>query len=121
MPAHEKINYIELPARDLAQVQQFFMQAFGWEFIDYGNDYTAFSNQGLDGGFYRSDKSSCTDTGAALVVFYSADIASTERKIVAAGGAVTTATYAFPGGRRFHFSDPSGNEYAVWTDSGADN
>lgn len=119
MPAHEKINYIELPAGDITQVKRFFEQAFAWTFTDYGDDYTAFNDQGLDGGFYRSDKSSRTDSGAALVVFYSADISETELKIVAAGGSITTPTYTFPGGRRFHFTDPCGNEYAVWTDVSA--
>lgn len=118
MPAHEKIDYLELPARDLNQVKTFFEQAFAWQFNDHGDDYTAFSNQGLDGGFYRCDKHSSTDLGAALIVFYSSDLVATERKIVAANGTISKPTFAFPGGRRFHFCDPNGNEYAVWTDAG---
>lgn len=114
MPAHEKINYVELPAHDLSQVKAFFEQAFAWQFTDYGADYTAFANQGLDGGFYRSEKHSEVDKGAALIVFFSEDIAATEQKITSAGGRIVTPLFEFPGGQRFHFSDPCGNEYAVW-------
>lgn len=116
MPVHEKINYIELPANDLNKIKSFFGHAFGWEFQDFGQDYIAFAAQGVDGGFYRSDKQSRTEQGAALIVFYSADISETEHKITDAGGTIVTPLFDFPGGRRFHFSDPCGNEYAVWTD-----
>lgn len=116
MPAHEKINYIELPAHDLSATKVFFKAVFGWEFEDFGSEYTAFSNEGVDGGFYLSDKSSTTSTGAALVIFYSADLESTQAKIEMAGGKIVEPVFAFPGGRRFHFCDPSGNEFAVWSD-----
>lgn len=116
MPAHEKIHYLELPANDLDKIKNFFSKAFGWQFEDYGGDYIAFSKQGVDGGFYRCDKQSRVEQGAALIVLYSADIAATERKIVDAGGVIVTPLYSFPGGRRFHFADPCGNEYAVWTE-----
>lgn len=118
MPAHEKINYIELPAADIDAVKKFFSAAFDWTFTDYGPDYTAFSEQGLDGGFYRANLSSSIANGAALVVFYSTDLEATEKKIKAAGGDICRAIFSFPGGRRFHFTDPNGNEYAVWSDQG---
>jgi uncharacterized protein len=116
MSGHEKINYIELPAADLAAVKQFYTQVFGWVFADYGPDYIAFANSGLDGGFYRAQKQSTVQAGSALVVLYSKDLAQTERKIVAAGGKIVKAVFTFPGGRRFHFSDPNGNELAVWSE-----
>lgn len=116
MNAHEKINYVELPANDMEETKRFFGEAFGWKFTDYGPEYIAFSNEGLDGGFYRSEKSSSTSNGAALIVFYSEDLESTLAKVEAAGGEVVRSIFDFPGGRRFHFSDPNGNEFAVWSD-----
>jgi uncharacterized protein len=116
MSDHEKINYVELPAADLVAIKQFYAKVFGWVFADYGPDYVAFANSGLDGGFYRSKMQSVATAGAALVVLYSKDLAATEQKIIAAGGKIVKATFAFPGGRRFHFSDPNGNELAVWSE-----
>jgi len=117
MNAHEKINYVELPSTDLAATKAFFSATFGWAFADYGPDYTAFSNAGIDGGFYRSDLVASTDHGSALVVFYSDDLEATQAKVEATGGSIIRPTFAFPGGRRFHFADPNGNEYAVWSDA----
>lgn len=116
MSGHEKINYVELPATNLAAAKQFYRQVFGWVFADYGPDYVAFANSGLDGGFYRSEKQSTVSTGAALVVLYSKDLQQTETKILAAGGTIVKPVFTFPGGRRFHFADPNGNELAVWSE-----
>lgn len=112
----EKINYIEIPARDLEGTKRFFSEAFGWRFIDYGSDYTALEGAGLDGGFFRSDLVAQTEHGSALVVLYSSNLEATLEKVKSAGGDIVKATFDFPGGRRFHFSDPSGNEYAVWSE-----
>ncbi len=116
MPDHEKIDYVELPAREMDATKRFFTQVFGWSFTDYGPDYTAFEKQGLDGGFYRSEQAATADRGSALIVFYSAALEETQAKIQAAGGVVAKPIFDFPGGRRFHFTDPSGNEFAVWSD-----
>ncbi len=116
MPEHEKIDYVEFPARDIEQTKAFFATVFGWSFTDYGPEYTAFSGQGLDGGFFTSDQVSSTDKGSALIVFYSEVLEQTRDKIEGAGGHIIKPIFSFPGGRRFHFSDPSGNEYAVWSD-----
>ncbi len=113
---HEKINYVELPATDLAAVKEFFSQVFGWHFVDYGPEYAAFSNAGIDGGFYQSSLSASTQTGSALIVFYSKALEETQHKIEHHGGTILKPIFAFPGGRRFHFSDPAGNEFAVWSD-----
>jgi predicted enzyme related to lactoylglutathione lyase len=113
---HEKINYVEIPCRDLVTTKQFFTDAFSWAFQDYGPEYTAFSDEGLDGGFFKSDHASRPDTGAALIVFYSNDLEATLTKIEKAGGKIVKAIFPFPGGRRFHFTEPSGNEFAVWSD-----
>lgn len=114
MNHHEKMNYVEFPAKDLAATKAFFEAVFGWSFTDYGPDYTAFENQGLDGGFFQADLASSTENGAALVIFYSAQLEATLAKVEKAGGAILKPIYAFPGGRRFHFTEPSGNEFAVW-------
>jgi len=119
MMEHEKINYVEFPSRDIRKTQAFFSAAFGWTFTDYGPEYTAFSNEGLDGGFFKSDLSSRTRNGSALIVFYSKDLEGTLSKIEKAGGTVVKPIFPFPGGRRFHFADPNGNEYAVWSEPGA--
>ncbi|MEM8605193.1 MAG: VOC family protein [Cyanobacteria bacterium P01_H01_bin.121] len=116
MNEHEKLNYVELPASNLDATKAFFITAFGWTFEDFGPEYTAFSNQGLAGGFFRSDLASTTSTGGALLVFYSHDLEATQAKIAAAGGRIVKPTFTFPGGRRFHFTEPSGNEFAVWSD-----
>ena len=116
MNEHEKINYVEFPAKDIQATRTFFTQVFGWSFQDFGPDYIAFSDQGIDGGFYQADLSSSTGNGAALIVFYSLDIEATEEKIIKANGVISKPIFAFPGDRRFHFTEPSSNEFAVWTD-----
>ncbi len=114
----EQINYVEFPASDIEATKNFFTTVFGWSFEDYGPEYAAFSNQGLDGGFFKSDKTSTTETGGALVVFYSEDLEDTLKRVQAAGGTISVDIFSFPGGRRFHFIEPSGNELAVWSDKG---
>ena len=114
MNLHEKMNYVELPAKDLAATKAFFESVFGWSFTDYGPEYTAFENQGLDGGFFQSDLASSTEKGAALIVFYSNQLEATLAKVEKAGGSILRPIFSFPGGRRFHFTGPSGNEFAVW-------
>jgi uncharacterized protein len=116
MNLHEKINYVEFPAKDLPATKAFFESAFGWSFIDYGPEYTAFSDQGLDGGFFQSDLASSSEKGAALVIFYSNQLETTLAKVEKAGGSIVKPIYSFPGGRRFHFTEPSGNEFAVWSE-----
>ena len=117
MPFHEKIDYLELPAINIEACKSFFGKVFGWQFEDYGPEYTAFFNAGIKGGFYQSDLSTSQDSGSALVVFYSANLDQTKAKIEKAGGVITKPAFSFPGGRRFHFVDPSGNEFAVWSDA----
>jgi hypothetical protein len=118
MNQHEKINYVEFPAKDVAATKVFFADVFGWTFVDYGPDYTAFSDAGIDGGFFKSDLAVSTEKGSALIVFYSEGLEETQAKIAAAGGSIIKPIFSFPGGRRFHFGDPNGNEYAVWSDLG---
>ncbi len=116
MHTHETINYVELPAKNIDTTKTFFRQLFGWSFTDYGPDYTVFSHAGIDGGFYTSEHCMSTENGSALLVFYSDTLEKTQANIIAVGGNIIRQTFVFPGGRRFHFSDPNGNEYAVWSD-----
>lgn len=117
MPQDRKINYLELPARDLDAVQRFYEGAFGWSFTDYGPEYRAFNDGFIDGGFRRADASSSASNGAALIVFYAQDLEGTRARVIANGGTIVEDIFPFPGGRRFHFADPNGNELAVWSDS----
>jgi len=116
MNEHEKINYVEFPACDLEATKRFFTNVFGWRFQDYGPDYTAFEREGIEGGFFRAAMRSTTQNGAALIVLFSQDLEATLAKVEQAGGHIVRPIFDFPGGRRFHFAEPSGNELAVWSD-----
>lgn len=116
MQTDQKIDYLELPAADLPTVQAFYENAFDWKFISYGDEYVAFNDGTIDGGFYQSDRSSLTENGAALVILYANDLEATLEKVLASGGKIIKEVFSFPGGRRFQFLDPSGNELGVWSD-----
>ncbi len=107
------INYIEFYAKDLNEIKQFYSKAFGWDFTDYGPTYTAFANSGLDGGFEKTDEEI---VNGALVVLYHENLEEIQAQIIESGGKISVEVFSFPGGRRFHFTDPSGNELAVWSD-----
>jgi hypothetical protein len=113
---HHAINYIEFSAVDISEAKRFFKTAFDWEFNDYGPDYTGIRNrnsEGECGGICRTER---VVTGGPLVILYSRDLESSLTSVMQAGGAITKEIFSFPGGRRFHFCDPSGNELAVWSD-----
>lgn len=116
MDNHNNINYIEFPARNLESTKAFFIEAFGWSFQDYGPEYTSFFNSGIAGGFFKSELSAKTEKGSALIVLYSSDLEAAFSRVSDTGGAIVKEIFAFPGGRRFHFSEPSGNEFAVWSE-----
>ncbi len=116
MNRHGKINCVEFHSSNFDQTKCFFGDVFGWEFEDYGPGYVAFSGAGLDGGFFLSPKFSSASAGAVLIVFYSERLEETLARIEAGGGKITKPVFSFPGGCRFHFTDPVGNEFAVWSD-----
>jgi predicted enzyme related to lactoylglutathione lyase len=118
MSQEHTIDYIELPAANIGAAKAFYTSVFGWAFEDYGADYTAFSDGRLNGGFMRSEQHCDSEAGGALVVLYAADLEATRARIVEHGGAIKKEIFSFPGGRRFHFADPNGNELAVWSDKG---
>jgi len=107
------IDYIEFTAPDLAAIKKFYVSVFDWKFQDWGDEYVAFSDGRVDGGFARGD--SATGKGA-LVILYSTDLEAVQQNVLEAGGMIVKDTFSFPGGRRFHFADPAGNELAVWSD-----
>ena len=113
-PGHHKIDYVEFALADPAATRAFFAATFGWQFEEY-DAYLAFHGAGLDGGIYQADLASRTDTGGALIVFYSDDLAATERLLRQHGARIVKPVFSFPGGRRFHFTEPAGNEFAVWS------
>lgn len=112
------IDYIELPASDIEATKRFFTEVFGWNFVDYGPDYVSWEGAGVHGGFFRSDRVARIESGSALVVLYSDSLEATLEKVQRCGGGIVKPIFSFPGGRRFHFADPNGNEFAVWSDRG---
>lgn len=113
-----KLDYLEMPAKDgtLDSVKAFYSAALGWTFTDYGPTYSAFE-EGLDGGFHAGSEGS---TLKPLPVVYSEDLEATLAGVESAGGKIVKSIYDFPGGRRFHFLDPAGNELAVWSEQPED-
>lgn len=112
MHAEKRIDYIEIPVNDPAKARTFFEALFGWEFQSWGDDYLSFSDGRLDGGFVRSDEAA----RGTLVVFYSGDLERDLERVVELGATISKAIFSFPGGRRFQFVDPTGTEYAIWSE-----
>jgi predicted enzyme related to lactoylglutathione lyase len=115
--AHHAIDYIEIAVTDVADAKRFYRAAFGWTFTDYGPDYAGIQGQppGREVGGLRQE--SDVRAGGPLVVLYSQTLDATLAAVTKAGGRIVKEPFRFPGGRRFHFADPSGNELAVWSEA----
>jgi uncharacterized protein len=112
---HHEIDYIEFGVTDMAAAQHFYASAFDWEFTDYGPEYAGIrKRQGGEAGGLRLQAE--VAPGGPLVILYSENLEQTLARVRAAGGRVTQEIFEFPGGRRFQFADPSGNELAAWSD-----
>lgn len=115
---HHAIDYIELAGGDLDATKAFYASAFGWEFTDYGPEYAGIRMPGgsQDGGAEVGgiDGTVTGSVGSTLVLLYSDDLDASVAAVRSAGGAVTKEPYTFPGGRRFCFTDPGGNQLGVW-------
>jgi uncharacterized protein len=111
MPVTYQIDYIEFPSTSGARTREFFGTAFGWRFKNYGPTYDAIEDAGIDAGIDGDGESR---TAATLAVIRTTDIDAAEKSVLAAGGIITRPQFEFPGGRRFHFREPGGNELAVW-------
>lgn len=107
------INYVEFKTNDIEKIKEFYIKSFNWTFIDYGPDYTSFSESGLQGGFVKTEN---PVVNGALIVLFHKDLDTIKNRIIQFGGTISKDIFSFPGGRRFHFVDPSGNELAVWSD-----
>lgn len=114
MRAENRIDYVEIPVTDLAKTRAFFEALFGWSFKAWGDEYLSFRDGRLDGGFRRAPEAAPA-TGV-LLVFYSPDLERDVERVVELGGRISQEIFSFPGGRRFHFTDPVGTEYAIWSD-----
>lgn len=112
---HHAIDYIEIAVKDVAEAKRFYEMAFGWTFNDYGPDYAGIKGGSGEVGGLRKEAN--VRPGGPLVILYSEALDASMAKVKEAGGHIVTEPYAFPGGRRFHFSDPSGNELAVWSET----
>jgi predicted enzyme related to lactoylglutathione lyase len=106
----DKIDYVEFPSSNRAVTSAFFQAAFGWGVVSFGPDYDGLAQAGIDGGVDQSQDR----VAATMAVVRTDDLDGAERRVLAAGGTVTRAQYDFPGGRRFHFREPGGNEMAVY-------
>lgn len=107
------LNYVEFKSNNLEQTKEFYQKAFAWKFKDYGPSYTSFKESGIFGGFELTDQKI---SNGALLVIYHADLESIKAKVEHLGAKITKEIFSFPGGRRFHFTDHSGNELAIWSD-----
>jgi hypothetical protein len=111
---HHAIDYIEFTVSDMAEAQRFYREAFGWSFTDYAPTYAGINiGEREVGGLSRTDP---PRTGGPLVILFSEDLEASRSAVQRAGGQVVKEPYDFPGGRRFHFTDPAGNEMAVWAE-----
>lgn len=110
---HHRIDYLEYAVASIPASKAFYGDAFGWTFQDYGPDYCEFRDGRLTGGFTHG----AAQPGGALVVLYSAALEDSLARVEACGGRITQPIFAFPGGRRFQFTDPDGYELAVWSDA----
>jgi predicted enzyme related to lactoylglutathione lyase len=108
-----RIDYVEFLTTNINETKKFYSGVFGWEFTDYGPTYTCFNDGRLGGGFSAAP---VVAAGGPLVVLYGADLEDIEARVKEYGGKIVRETFEFPGGRRFHFADPGGNELAVWSD-----
>ena len=117
MDQTNKIIYVEFHASDLEKTKAFFEKVFGWQFTDYGPDYTSFTDGQIAGGFARSDKRASQAAGSALVVIFHPKLEDTLSRVEGNGGKITQAIFSYPGGRRFHFTEPSGNELSVCSET----
>src|ERR1700759_1904539 len=114
MNRHHTFDYVELAAPDIAASKEFYAGAFGWSFTDYGPASSGTHRPGGDGELGGLNPDRPAGPGLPLVILYSDDLDATYAAVVAAGGTIDEEIFGFPGGRRFHFTDPGGNSLAVW-------
>ena len=107
------VCYIEIPVTDPVKASEFLSAMFGWTFQKWGDDYISFNDGRLEGGLRRSQEPA-PSTGI-LLVFYSENLERDRTRVQELGATISEDIFSFPGGRRFHFVDPVGTEYAMWS------
>ena len=112
MKKHEKLNYVEMASKDLIKTRDFFEKVFSWEFTKFYDEYIAFYNEGLDGGFYLIKDD--IKNNSILLVLLSSNISDSKQRIEKEDGIINKDIFSFPGGIHFHFIEPDGNEFSVW-------
>ena len=108
-----RIDYIEIPVTDLEKARAFFQALYGWTFQEWGPDYFSFDDGRLKGGLRRAEEPAPA-TGV-LLVFFSEDLERDVGRVKELGATISQDIFEFPGGRRFHFVDPAGTEFAMWS------
>lgn len=108
------IDYVEIPVTDLSKARDFFGALFGWSFQDWGDDYMSFNDGRFDGGFRRSEE--VAPASGILMIFFSTDLERDFKRVQELGATISQEIFEFPGGQRFHFVDPTGTEYAIWSE-----
>lgn len=112
--AHNRIDFVEFPAPDreaLRQAQEFYTRTFGWRYQKWGEDYIDTADSGVGSGLASDEP-----TSAPLAVVYVVDLEHMREEVERNGGVIVRDIFSFPGGRRFHFKDPAGNELAAWSE-----
>lgn len=115
MSVEKRIDYVEIPVTDLEKTREFFVALYGWEFTEYGPDYFSFDDGRLTGGIRRSEEPA--PASGVLIVFFSEDLERDYERVKELGATISQEIFAFPGGRRFHFTDPAGTEFAIWSNN----
>jgi len=115
MSVEKRIDYVEIPVTDLEKTREFFAALYGWEFTEYGPDYFSFDDGRLQGGIRRSEEPA--PASGVLIVFFSENLERDQERVKELGATISQEIFAFPGGRRFHFVDPAGTEFAIWSNS----
>jgi predicted enzyme related to lactoylglutathione lyase len=115
MSVEKRIDYVEIPVTDLEKTREFFVALYGWEFTEYGPDYFSFDDGRLTGGIRRSEEPA--PASGVLIVFFSEDLERDYERVKELGATISQEIFAFPGGRRFHFADPAGTEFAIWSNN----
>ncbi|CNI24554.1 glyoxalase family protein [Yersinia massiliensis] len=112
---NNRIDYIEFAVSDIERSKDFYGKVFNWQFTDYGPRYCSFTDGRLAGGL--TTLSEVQSNGGPLVILYSDNLEQTQKRLEEAGATIVLPIFPFPGGRRFHFTDPDGYQLAVWSDN----
>ena len=113
-----RLDYVEFASRDVAATKKFLTAAFGWKFTDYGPDYARFEDGRMTGGVYMAPDAPTKMN--PMIVMFAVKLEDAEARVKKAGAKIVKPSFDFPGGRRFHFTDPTGLELAVWSNVRAD-